>query len=204
MIMSIRTPKNLLFLPLLITMFLLPFYFLSLPVGAAPDRADCNTTSQSNKCKNDFDDCRDNACKADVIRKYNQQSQIGVGGNGNGTGGGNDGTITGKYQCGNLPDEGDNVKTKFNFGCLGDKAPLGMGPIQDLIFAIIRFLSIGVGIAVTVSMIMAGVQYSTAEGSPEATQKAKKRIQNAMIGLLLYIFAFSILQFLIPGGIFKS
>lgn len=107
------------------------------------------------------------------------------------------------YQCGNLPDDNDNVKTKFNFGCLGKKAPDGMGPIQDMLFALIRFASIGVGLAVTIALIMAGIQYSTAEGNPESSQKAKLRAQHALIGLGVYIFAFSALQYLIPGGIFN-
>jgi hypothetical protein len=113
------------------------------------------------------------------------------------------------HWCGNLQKDGGgfdreaNYKTKFNFGCLGKDGPKGLGPIQDLLFALIRFASIGVGIAVTISLIIAGIQYSTAEGVPEATQKAKLRAQQALIGLVIYIFAFSLLQYLIPGGLFK-
>lgn len=119
---------------------------------------------------------------------------------------GNNGISLGKqgsHQCGNLPDPDDNWKTKINFGCLGRNAPNGMGPIQDLLFALIRFLSIGVGVIITLSIVAAGIQYATAEGNAEATQKSKKRIQNAVIGLAIYIFAFSAMQFLIPGGLFK-
>lgn len=109
----------------------------------------------------------------------------------------------GSNQCGNLPDEEDNWKTKINFGCLGEDGPSGLGPIQDLIFALIRFLTIGVGIIITMSIIAAGIQYTTAEGNAEASQKAKKRIQNAVIGLAIFIFTWSALQFLIPGGLFR-
>lgn len=107
------------------------------------------------------------------------------------------------YQCGNLSNEKDNIPTTLNFGCLGKRGPPGLGPIQDMLFALIRFASVGVGIAITASIIYAGIQYSSAEGNPEATQKAKLRIQNTVIGLMVYIFAFSVLQYMIPGGLFK-
>lgn len=109
----------------------------------------------------------------------------------------------GTHQCGNLANDKDNFKTKINFGCLGKKGPAGLGPIQDLLFALIRFLSMGVGIAITLALIASGVQYTMAEGNADATQKAKKRMQTAIIGLAIFIFAWSALQFLIPGGLFR-
>lgn len=112
-------------------------------------------------------------------------------------------TSKGQYQCGNLPDKDQNFKTKFNFGCLGEKATQPINPIQDLVFAFVRFLSTGVGIVIIIALIMAGIQYSASEGNPEASAKAKKRAQNALIGLLVYMFAWAILQFIIPGGVFK-
>lgn len=133
--------------------------------------------------------------------------QGGQGGGGQGAQGG-DGKIVlgtqGSHQCGNLPNEGDNWKTKLNFGCLGKQAPSGLGPIQDLMFALIRFLSIGVGVILTLSIVAAGIQYTTSEGNAEATQNAKKRIQNSIIGLGVFIFTYTALQFLIPGGIFTG
>jgi predicted membrane protein len=119
----------------------------------------------------------------------------------------------GEYICGTYSDQGRNVRTKFDFGCLGTAhadnpgsfpaSSKNISPIMDFAFAIIRFLSIGVGIAITIAMIAAGIQYSASEGSAEASTKAKKRIESAITGLVIYIFAFSVLQFLIPGGIFK-
>ena len=136
----------------------------------------------------------------------------GAGGGGGGAGAGAGGAqqneivlgTQGTNQCGNLPDDEDNWKTKLNFGCLGKQAPSGLGPIQDLVFALIRFLSIGVGVILTLSIIAAGIQYTTSEGNAEATQAAKKRIQNSIIGLGVFIFAYTALQFLVPGGIFTG
>lgn len=110
----------------------------------------------------------------------------------------------GGYICGNMKDNSKNLETNFNFGCLGPEAPDGTGPIQDLAYAIIRFMSVGVGIALVASIVYAGIQYSAAEGNPEATQASKNRIRDAFIGLLVYIFAFTILQYLVPGGVFAG
>lgn len=109
----------------------------------------------------------------------------------------------GSHQCGNLNDKDENVKTKINFGCLGTKAPAGTGPIEDIFFAIIRFLSNGIGIVMVIALIGAGIQYTTSEGNAEQTIKSKKRIQTIIMALFIYLFTYALLQFLIPGGIFK-
>lgn len=128
--------------------------------------------------------------------------------NNNGNGGG---AYAGRYLCGNIrtdnngksgPLSDDNYSTKFNFGCVGEKGPPGLNPIEDLAFAFLRFLSIGVGVAVVLAVVSSGIQYTMSEGNAEVTGKAKKRIRSSIIGLLIYIFAFSIFQFLVPGGIF--
>ncbi len=111
--------------------------------------------------------------------------------------GGSEGT----HQCGKGPDA---VKTRFDFGCVGNASQKPIGPIEDLVYALVRFLSYGVGLAIVGSIIVAGIQYSTSEGNPEATQASKNRIQSAVVGLVIYIFAFSLLQYLVPGGIFSS
>lgn len=103
-------------------------------------------------------------------------------------------------QCGKGPNA---VKTRINFGCLGNSAKTNISPVEDLMYAVIRFLSYGVGIVLIGSMIWAGIQYSTSEGNPEATQSAKNRIRDAVIGLFVYLFAFALVQYLVPGGIFN-
>lgn len=111
----------------------------------------------------------------------------------------------GKYQCGKKDGKkGAVVNTKFNFGCLGPKYPgASVNPILDLVFSIIRFVSAGVGLIVVGSIIYAGILYSSSQGNPEQTQAAKNRIQNSVIGLVVYIFSFALVQYLVPGGLFK-
>lgn len=111
----------------------------------------------------------------------------------------------GDHYCGKGEDL--RVKVSFDIGCLGnDYDPSNpdakFNPIVDMAFALLRFLSVGVGLIVAGSMVWAGIQYSTSRGNPQATEAALKRISNAVIALLIYIFAWAILNFLVPGGLF--
>jgi hypothetical protein len=67
----------------------------------------------------------------------------------------------------------------------------------------INFFSAIVGIVVVISIIIGGVQYSTAGSDPKKVAEAKGRIFNALIALLAFIFLYSFLQWLVPGGIFR-
>jgi hypothetical protein len=70
-------------------------------------------------------------------------------------------------------------------------------------FAIIRFLSVGVGLLVVASLVWAGVQYTSSRGDPAATAKAMERIQSTVLALIVYIFAAAILDYVIPQGFLK-
>lgn len=106
---------------------------------------------------------------------------------------------TGQYEpdadtCG---DSESAVKISIDVGCTGE----GNG-IVDLTFAIIRFLSIGVGILAVGSIILGAIQYSASGGSPETAAKAIERISNTAIALLIYFLIFAILNWIVPGGVF--
>jgi hypothetical protein len=69
--------------------------------------------------------------------------------------------------------------------------------LSDLAVNIINFL---LAIAATVAvlfLIIGGFQYITSAGSPETIEKAKNTILYSVIGLLLCILAFSIVNFLV-------
>lgn len=90
------------------------------------------------------------------------------------------------------------VNTSINFGC----EHKGNG-IIDLTFAIIRFLSDGVGVVVIASIIYAGIQYMLSEGEPQKINQAISRIRSSIIALLVYVFAYAILNYVIPGQLLK-
>jgi hypothetical protein len=73
--------------------------------------------------------------------------------------------------------------------------------IKDL-QAILNALTAGVAVIIVIMIIIGGIQYMTAGESPEAVNKAKQRIMNALIALLAFIFLGAFLQWLVPGGIF--
>jgi len=97
----------------------------------------------------------------------------------------------GKNSCG-------GVQTSLDLGCKGTG-----NPISQLLFAIVRFLSVGVGIMVVGSIIVAGIQYSASQGNPQATAAAQKRIAATVGALFLYIMTYALLNWLVPGGLFK-
>ena len=102
------------------------------------------------------------------------------------------------YQCGeDLPNQ-QAITTSIDLGCRQQGTP-----IADLSFAIIRFLSAGVGIVIVGSTVFAGIMYTTSRDNPESSKKAQQRLVSNVIALVLFIFSYAILNFLIPGGLFN-
>jgi hypothetical protein len=101
--------------------------------------------------------------------------------------------------CGGGLDDNNNayqtVKTAIDIGCKGKG-----NPITDAAFGIIRFLTTGVGVILVGSMIYAGIQYSSSRGDPQATAAAVTRIRANVIALLLFLFAYTLLNYIIPGA----
>ncbi len=85
--------------------------------------------------------------------------------------------------------------------CIPKGGEGGNNPIMIYLRAIIRFLSAGVGLVVVGMIIVGGIQYASARDNPQAIEAARKKISNAIIGLILFIFMAAIMNFLIPGGI---
>ena len=75
--------------------------------------------------------------------------------------------------------------------------------IMDLLFALVKFLSFGIGLVIVGSMTYAGIQYIGSRGDPSAHAQAIKRIQSNVTALLLFIFAYAFLNYIIPGAILK-
>lgn len=139
----------------------------------------------SNSFKQNLDTCGQGGCQTTTIRLANG--------------------------CGSM---NGYVSTSINFGCMGNSCSSTGGPvpycskyhdgITDLLFAIIRFLSDGVGIIVVLSIIIGGIQYITSRGDPNATQSAIRRLTSALTALLVFIFAYAILNYVIPNGFFSQ
>jgi F0F1-type ATP synthase membrane subunit c/vacuolar-type H+-ATPase subunit K len=78
---------------------------------------------------------------------------------------------------------------------------LNANPIIKYIRTIVNFLSAGVGIVITGSIIYAGIQYGYAGNNSTTISAAKKRIQDTLIALLAFFFIYAFLNWIIPGGL---
>lgn len=115
-----------------------------------------------------------------------------------GSGGGGGGVSSGgSHQCGD-PNKYPGVKTIIDLGCTGHG-----NPVLDMVFGIIKFLSYGVGLVIVASMIYAGIMYTSSRGDPNATAQAIGRIRANVVALLLFVFAFAILNYVVPGQLLK-
>ncbi len=75
--------------------------------------------------------------------------------------------------------------------------------IEQYINPFIRLLTISVGVLAAISIVVAGIQYASAGSDPGKVQKAKSRIMQTLLGLLAYIFLFSLLNYFVPGGFLR-
>jgi hypothetical protein len=79
----------------------------------------------------------------------------------------------------------------------------GCDLIANYVNPAINLLSAMFGLIAVISLIMGGIQYSASEGDPQKASQAKSRLYNTLIAIFAYLFLYAILQFLIPGGLFK-
>lgn len=73
--------------------------------------------------------------------------------------------------------------------------------IDKFVNPVIKFLTAGVGIVITMMIIIGGIQYSSAGDDPQKVGAAKKKISNAILALVLFIALSAILNWLVPGGL---
>lgn len=71
-------------------------------------------------------------------------------------------------------------------------------PIYGYLRGVIIFMGGAIGLAVVITIIVSGIQYSSSAGNPANITKAKERLTNAVIGLVLYLFLAAILRYLVP------
>jgi hypothetical protein len=66
----------------------------------------------------------------------------------------------------------------------------------------LNVLTIGVGVIITIMIIIGGLQYMLARDNPQAVQAAKAKIINAIVAMISFMFVYAFLQWIVPGGIF--
>ena len=78
------------------------------------------------------------------------------------------------------------------------------GGVFHILYFVINIFSIGVGILGVIGISVAGVQVLTANGNTEQVKKARNRIWQIVLGLVVYVGLFAIIQWLLPGGLLNS
>lgn len=91
-----------------------------------------------------------------------------------------------------------NVSTDYNKDQVCKKMDC---VIRRYVKPLIMLLSALVGIGATISIVYAGIMYSSSEGDSGKVSKAKQRIVNTIIGVIAYVLVFAMLQWFVPGGI---
>lgn len=77
----------------------------------------------------------------------------------------------------------------------------GGNPVMSLILQVINFMAIGVGIIVVGGIVWGAMLYTTSNGDSGKSQQGITTIVNAVIGLLLFVFTYAIINYLVPGGV---
>lgn len=102
------------------------------------------------------------------------------------------------FDCGDT-----KVETSIDFGDYTKKfCDKDADAVSVLILIVIDFLAVGVGVAVVIGIAWGGLIYSQAGGDASKTKQAVSIIINAVIGLVLFIFMYALVNFFVPGGIF--
>lgn len=74
--------------------------------------------------------------------------------------------------------------------------------VWQLLLIVINILTAGIGITAVGGIIYASVLYASAEDKSDQVNQAKDLITNVVIGLIMFAVMWSLLNFLIPGGVF--
>ena len=82
--------------------------------------------------------------------------------------------------------------------CADEEDGTGKG-IKCVVNLVADILSILVGIAGVIGIVVVGIQYLTAGGNEEQTRKAKRRLFEIIIGIAVYAVAYALLKWLLPG-----
>ena len=75
--------------------------------------------------------------------------------------------------------------------------------IWQLLLLVVNILTAGVALTAVAGIVYGAVLYVSAANSPEQVKKAKTILINVVIGVVTFALMYSLLQWLIPGGVFN-
>jgi cytochrome bd-type quinol oxidase subunit 2 len=87
----------------------------------------------------------------------------------------------------------------MDLGTVSNNAITGATPgasftdkIQDLVSAILGTATIVAGIVLLLMLVMGGIEYITSSGDEKQTASAKRRISNAVLGLVIVVSSMTV------------
>lgn len=111
-------------------------------------------------------------------------------------------TIEGTKMCSASVFADDGVKASILTKC-ADEANKDDGDgsegIVCLLSLALTIMTYGVGVLGVLGIVISGIQYMTSQGDPAKMAKAKSRILQVVIGLIIYAVMWGALRFLVPG-----
>ncbi len=87
--------------------------------------------------------------------------------------------------------------------CASAKDTTG-SPVVAILVVAIQVLTAIVGIVAIGALVYAGIMYTSASSDAAQVTKAKELIRNTIIGLITFALMATVLNFLIPGGLFSG
>ncbi len=95
-----------------------------------------------------------------------------------------------------------NVGKLIETNIFGDICDINGTAMFYFINVVLQVLTYGVGVGGVVGIVISGIQYLTARDNEAQAAKARRRILEVVIGLVVYAVMYVVLKFLlIPGGI---
>lgn len=91
-----------------------------------------------------------------------------------------------------------DTDTYFDWGCGGSSDQV----LLQVVATILNWLAAGLSIVVLLAIVYGAIIYMTAGSDAGKLATAKKIIRNAIGALIAYFFMYSLLNFLVPGGLF--
>lgn len=73
--------------------------------------------------------------------------------------------------------------------------------IAGILNLVLNIMTAGMGILATIGLVISGIQWLTARDKEDQVVKAKSRIFNIVIGIMVWGIMWLVLQWLLPGGI---
>lgn len=106
-----------------------------------------------------------------------------------------------RHSCGDVP-------TYFNFGntCDGTNKEKGgnESPIIALGLTVAGWVTALVAVAVVGGVVYGGFLYLTARDDSGQVQKGITIIVNSVVALIVWVFAYALINFIVPGGLFRG